>query len=117
MPGYEASGWGGIGAPQNTPTEVIDKLNREINAALADPKITAEPAALGRPARDMATTRRGGVGYALARRVPRRLLDRAVSQRLARMALRGGLDGGGLAAEMVARLSTPKPRRPRTRGA
>jgi tripartite-type tricarboxylate transporter receptor subunit TctC len=41
LPDFEASGWTGIGAPRNTPTEIIDKLNREINAALADPKIKA----------------------------------------------------------------------------
>ena len=39
VPGYEASAWYGIGAPKNTPTEIIDKLNKEFNAALADPKI------------------------------------------------------------------------------
>jgi tripartite-type tricarboxylate transporter receptor subunit TctC len=38
MPGFEASGWQGIGAPRNTPPEIIEKLNAEINAALADPK-------------------------------------------------------------------------------
>jgi len=37
--GYEASFWAGIGAPKNTPIEIIDKLNQEINAALADPKM------------------------------------------------------------------------------
>jgi tripartite-type tricarboxylate transporter receptor subunit TctC len=47
VPGYEASGWQGIGAPQNTPAEVIDKLNREINAALADPNMKARLADLG----------------------------------------------------------------------
>jgi len=47
MPGYEASGWQGIGAPKNTPTEVVDKLNTEINAALADPKLKARLADLG----------------------------------------------------------------------
>lgn len=47
LPGYEASLWFGIGAPKNTPTEVVDKLNREINAGLADPKIKARLAALG----------------------------------------------------------------------
>jgi tripartite-type tricarboxylate transporter receptor subunit TctC len=41
LPGYEASAWIGIGAPKNTPDEIIDKLNKEINAALADPKIKA----------------------------------------------------------------------------
>ena len=34
VPGYEASGWSGIGAPRHTPSEIIEKLNREINAAL-----------------------------------------------------------------------------------
>jgi tripartite-type tricarboxylate transporter receptor subunit TctC len=44
---YEASGWFGVGAPKNMPMEIIDKLNREINAALADPKIKARLAELG----------------------------------------------------------------------
>ena len=48
VPGYEASDWYGIGAPKNTPAEIIDKLNKEINAALADPKIKARLADLGR---------------------------------------------------------------------
>ena len=39
VPGYEASAWYGIGAPKNTPAEIVDKLNKEINAGLADPKI------------------------------------------------------------------------------
>ena len=47
MPGYEASTWYGIGAPRNTPAEIIDKLNKEINAGLADPKIKARLADLG----------------------------------------------------------------------
>jgi tripartite-type tricarboxylate transporter receptor subunit TctC len=47
VPGYEASGWSGIGSPKSTPTEVIDKLNREINTALADPKFKAQLANLG----------------------------------------------------------------------
>src|SRR5262249_15414999 len=46
VPGYEASAWYGIGAPRNTPVEVIDKLNKEINAGLADPKIKARLADL-----------------------------------------------------------------------
>jgi tripartite-type tricarboxylate transporter receptor subunit TctC len=41
VPGYEASAVTGIGAPRNTPTEIIDKLNREINAAFADPTMKA----------------------------------------------------------------------------
>ena len=47
LPGYEASQWFGIGAPKNTPAEVIGKLNKEINAALADPKMKARLAELG----------------------------------------------------------------------
>jgi tripartite-type tricarboxylate transporter receptor subunit TctC len=45
--GYEASAWQGIGAPKNTPPEIIDKLNREINAALANPEMKSRLAALG----------------------------------------------------------------------
>jgi len=47
VPGYEASSWHGLGAPKNTPTEIVDKLNREFNAGLADPKIKARLADLG----------------------------------------------------------------------
>ena len=47
VPGYEASNWYGIGAPRNTPVEVIEKLNKEINAGLADPKMKARLADLG----------------------------------------------------------------------
>jgi len=47
VPGYEATAWFGIGAPKNTPTEIIDKLNREVNAGLADPKIKERLADLG----------------------------------------------------------------------
>ena len=41
LPGFEASLVYGLGAPKNTPTEIVDKLNKEINAALSDPKIKA----------------------------------------------------------------------------
>jgi tripartite-type tricarboxylate transporter receptor subunit TctC len=47
LPGYEASGWQGIGAPRDTPSEIIDKLNREVNAGLADPTIRLRFADLG----------------------------------------------------------------------
>lgn len=47
LPGFETSQWFGLGAPMNTPVEIVDKLNKEINAALADPKITARFADLG----------------------------------------------------------------------
>ena len=47
VPGFEASGWFGFGAPKNTPVGIIDQLNREINAVLADPKIIARLTAVG----------------------------------------------------------------------
>jgi tripartite-type tricarboxylate transporter receptor subunit TctC len=47
VPGYEASFWTGVGAPKNTPAEIVEKLNKEINAALADPKMKARLADLG----------------------------------------------------------------------
>jgi tripartite-type tricarboxylate transporter receptor subunit TctC len=47
VPGYEASTWHGVGAPKATPAEIVEKLNREINAALADPKIKARFVDLG----------------------------------------------------------------------
>jgi tripartite-type tricarboxylate transporter receptor subunit TctC len=47
LPGYEASSWVGMGAPRNTPAEIIDKLNGEVNTALADAKIRARFAELG----------------------------------------------------------------------
>jgi tripartite-type tricarboxylate transporter receptor subunit TctC len=47
VPGFESSGWFGIVAPRNTPSEIVDKLNREINAGLADPKIKARLADFG----------------------------------------------------------------------
>ena len=47
VPGYEASAFFGIGAPKNTPAEIVEKLNKEINAGLADPKIKARLAELG----------------------------------------------------------------------
>jgi len=47
VPGYEASAWFGAGAPRNTPADIIDKLNKDINACLADPKLKARIADLG----------------------------------------------------------------------
>jgi tripartite-type tricarboxylate transporter receptor subunit TctC len=47
LPGYEASAWYGVGAPRNTPAEIIEKLNREINSALADPRMKVRLAELG----------------------------------------------------------------------
>jgi tripartite-type tricarboxylate transporter receptor subunit TctC len=47
IPGYESSAWWGVGAPRNTPIAILDKLNKEINASLADPKLTARFVDLG----------------------------------------------------------------------
>jgi tripartite-type tricarboxylate transporter receptor subunit TctC len=47
VPGYESSGYFGLGAPGKTPAEIIDKLNREVNAGLADPKLRAQLTDLG----------------------------------------------------------------------
>jgi tripartite-type tricarboxylate transporter receptor subunit TctC len=47
VPGYEASGFAGIGAPKNTPADIIGMLNRELNAGLADSKIRARIVELG----------------------------------------------------------------------
>jgi tripartite-type tricarboxylate transporter receptor subunit TctC len=47
VPGYEARFWYGVGAPKATPAEIVNKLNKEINAALADPKMKSRLADLG----------------------------------------------------------------------
>ena len=47
VPGFETNAWAGIGAPKNTPAEIVDSLNREINAGLADPNMKARIADLG----------------------------------------------------------------------
>jgi tripartite-type tricarboxylate transporter receptor subunit TctC len=46
VPGYEAGSWNGVGAPKSTPVEIVDKLNKEINAFLADPTMKARLAGL-----------------------------------------------------------------------
>src|SRR5262249_15028957 len=56
LPGFEASAWIGVGAPRATPVEIVDRLNKEINAGLSDPKMRARIAdmsgmvAVGSPA-------------------------------------------------------------------
>jgi tripartite-type tricarboxylate transporter receptor subunit TctC len=47
VPGYEASGFMGLGAPKGTPPEIVDRLNAEVNAGLADPKLKARLDQLG----------------------------------------------------------------------
>ena len=54
--GYETGTWFGIGAPKNTPPEVIDKLNKEINAVLADPGIAEDPRTVPSPMPSADTT-------------------------------------------------------------
>src|SRR5262249_61024384 len=43
VPGYEASGWFGVGAPKNTPAKIVEKVNKEVNAGLADTQIKEPP--------------------------------------------------------------------------
>jgi tripartite-type tricarboxylate transporter receptor subunit TctC len=47
LPGYDATSWYGVGAPKSTPAEIVAVLNKEINAALAEPKMKARLADLG----------------------------------------------------------------------
>jgi tripartite-type tricarboxylate transporter receptor subunit TctC len=47
LPGYEATAWFGIGAPKTTPTEIVEKLNKAINAGLVDPQLKARLVDLG----------------------------------------------------------------------
>jgi tripartite-type tricarboxylate transporter receptor subunit TctC len=47
VPGFEGIGWQGLGAPRNTPPDIIMRLNKELNASLADPRLTARIADLG----------------------------------------------------------------------
>src|SRR5438552_3826061 len=61
VPGFEASAWFGMGVPKGTPAEIVDKLNKEVNAALADPRIKARLADLGHVRTDpqrLSTSRR-----------------------------------------------------------
>jgi NAD(P)-dependent dehydrogenase (short-subunit alcohol dehydrogenase family) len=73
---------------------------------LEDAARTLARAALGRPARDLATTRRGALGYALVRRAPRGAVDRATLRVLLRGVRAGRFDRSTLAREFVARLRT-----------
>jgi tripartite-type tricarboxylate transporter receptor subunit TctC len=47
VPGYQSSAWLGLGVPRNTPADIVDKLNKEVNAGLADPKLKARLADVG----------------------------------------------------------------------
>ena len=61
VPGYEASFWFGVGAPKATPAEIVEKLNKEINAALADHKVKARLADLGGTPMPMTPANFGGL--------------------------------------------------------
>ena len=56
VPGYEVSTWYGVGAPKKTPTEIVEKLNRELDAAIADPQLKARLADLGEEPMSMTPT-------------------------------------------------------------
>ena len=79
---------------------------------LSDAAGTLVRAALGRPARDLATTRSGTVGYAVLRRLPRRLVDAIGAAQLRRLAATGHFDASALAAELGERLKQPRTRGP-----
>jgi len=83
LPGFEASTWNGVGAPRNTPAEIVDKLNKEFNAVLADPKIKARLAdvgggtVLGGSAADFGRKLCGKSGPALRHHSPSRICDQS----------------------------------------
>jgi len=70
---------------------------------IEDAARTLARAALGKPARDLATTRRGAVQYALGRWAPRRVMDRLIASRVRRLARGGHFEGSGLAGDFVSR--------------
>ena len=92
-PIHDAAGAHGVSLEGAVPAERVEDAAR-----------TLVRAALGPPARDLATTRRGTVSYALARRSPRRLLDAIVATRMRRLTRGGRFDQSPLASEFVARL-------------
>ncbi|HEX8067258.1 MAG TPA: SDR family NAD(P)-dependent oxidoreductase [Thermoleophilaceae bacterium] len=84
----------GLGLEGTIPPESLGQVAR-----------TVARAALGRPVRDLATTRRGTISYALARRSPRRVVDAVIAARIERLARQGRFESTGLAGEYVARLT------------
>jgi NAD(P)-dependent dehydrogenase (short-subunit alcohol dehydrogenase family) len=92
-PIHEASKAMGISLEGLVPAEGVERVARTIAAA-----------AFGSPVRDVATTRRGSIGYALLRVAPRRLVDRVVRRRMRRAARRGHFEGSPLAADLRSRL-------------
>ena len=98
---HDASREAGLSLENAVPAERVEDAAR-----------TLARAALGRPARDLATTRRGTLGYVFLRHVPRRLLDRVLFARIRRLAGRGNFSDTGLAGEMATRLRSDPPRAP-----
>jgi NAD(P)-dependent dehydrogenase (short-subunit alcohol dehydrogenase family) len=91
-PIHDASAELGVGLEGAVPAE-----------SLSDAADTLVRAVLGPPVRDLATTTRGTVSYALLQRLPRRLIDRAMRSNIKRMAAKGAFDGSSLAGEFAAR--------------
>jgi NAD(P)-dependent dehydrogenase (short-subunit alcohol dehydrogenase family) len=91
-PIHDASAAAGLQLEGAIPPEPVENAARVLARA-----------ALGKPARDLATTRRGAVQYALGRWVPRRLLDRVLAARIRRLSREGHFDESGMASEFVAR--------------
>jgi NAD(P)-dependent dehydrogenase (short-subunit alcohol dehydrogenase family) len=92
-PIHDASAALGLGLDGAVPAEPVENAARVLARA-----------ALGRPARDLATTRRGTINYALARRAPRRLLDRLTRAQVRRLARAGHFKGSELARDLATRL-------------
>ena len=91
---HDAARDSGVGLEGAVPAERVEDAARALTRA-----------ALGRPVRDLATTRSGTIQYFLARRSPRRLLDRITTIRMRRLARGGAFAPTGLAGELAARLS------------
>jgi NAD(P)-dependent dehydrogenase (short-subunit alcohol dehydrogenase family) len=91
---HDASKASGVGLEGAVPAESVEQAAHALTRA-----------ALGRPVRDLATTRAGTIQYFLARRSPRRLLDALTNRAVRRMVRRGGFSDRGIAGELAARLS------------
>ena len=98
---HDASRDAGLSLESAVPAERVEDAAR-----------TLARAALGPPARDLATTRRGAVGYVFLRHLPRRVMDRILFARIRRLSGRGAFSDTGLAGELATRLRSDPPRAP-----
>ena len=98
-PIHDASRDSGVGLEGAVPAEPVESAARALARAALDPK----------PPRDLATSRRGTIDYAVLRLVPRRLIDRIIRGQVRRMARGGGFADTGLAGELVRRLRGQTP--------